>query len=62
MSATRKEAMLRELLGSPDARVRLYAEAVLEHFTRARDIGWDEDAAMARAEVECHNRLPTEVF
>ena len=61
MSAVRREAMLRDMLGSPDARVRAYAEAVLEHFTRARDLGWDEDRAMEKALVEAHPHLP-EVF
>lgn len=61
MSAVRREAMLREMLGSPDARVRSYAEAVLEHFTRARDLGWDEDRAMEKALTECASYLP-EVF
>jgi hypothetical protein len=61
MSAVRRERMLREMLGSPDRRIRQYAEAVLEHFTRARDLGWDEDRAMERALVECRNHQP-EVF
>lgn len=62
MSADTQVAMLETMRQASDPTVKAWAEAVLEHYRRARDLGWAPDPAMAKARAECASYLDGEVF
>lgn len=61
MSLPDRLAMLDRMAQSEDHALARYAEAVLEHYRRALDLGWAGEVALDRAETECKAHLP-EVF
>lgn len=58
MTTPDRLAMLGRMAQSEDRALARYAEAVLEHFRRACDLGWAEEVALDRAETECRAHLP----